>query len=97
MKNRRANHYRNGWLDVPEKYAYLKNNANMRDPTASRTKKALSSAAAKQTMKDSQGSGVQKGKGKAVRMVVQKDDDEDGNEEEYSDEEDQDEQGEGSD
>jgi hypothetical protein len=69
MKNRRVNHYRNGWLDVPEKYGYLKNNANKRDPTASRTKKALSStASAKQATKDLQDVGGQKGKRKVVRL-----------------------------
>jgi hypothetical protein len=77
-----VNHYQNGWLDVPEKYAYLKNNANMCDPTASCKKKALSStAAAKQTKKGPQGPGtVHKGKGKAARLTVQ-DEDEDEDEE----------------
>ena len=47
LKNKRRNHYKNGWLDVPEKYEYLKNNASKCNPAASRRKKAFSSAAAK--------------------------------------------------
>lgn len=39
MKNKCKNHYRNGWLEPPAKYAYLKQNSSMRDPTASRTKR----------------------------------------------------------
>ena len=41
MKNKRKHHYRHGWLDVPEKYAYLKHNAGKRNPAASRKKAAL--------------------------------------------------------
>jgi len=41
VKNKRKNHYANGWLEVPAKYAYLKQNSMKRNPTASRSKKAL--------------------------------------------------------
>jgi hypothetical protein len=46
IKNKRKHHYKNGWLDVPAKYAYLKHNAGKRNPTASRRKKALHSTVA---------------------------------------------------
>jgi hypothetical protein len=41
VKNKRKNHYSNGWLEVPEKYAHLKQNSSKRNPTASRSKKAM--------------------------------------------------------
>jgi len=82
LKNKRKNHYRNGWLDVPDKYAYLKTNAGMRDPTASRKKKALSSTAA--AKEDLRGPGVQRNK-KAAR-VVENDNDSEGEEEEEEEE-----------
>jgi len=41
VKNKRKNHYANGWLEVPGKYAYLKQNAMKRNQTASRSKRAL--------------------------------------------------------
>jgi hypothetical protein len=41
VKNKRKNHYANGWLDVPEKYKYLKQNSRKRNPAGSRSKKAL--------------------------------------------------------
>jgi hypothetical protein len=89
-KNKRRNHYRNGWLDVPEKYAYLKNNASMRNPTASRKKAALSGggAAVKKTATRNDVQSEVPGKGKAVRV------DEDESEE---DEEEDRERGEGDD
>lgn len=80
-KNKRRNHYRNGWLDVPVKYAYLKNNASMRDPTASRKKKAALSGGGA-VKKTATRKGVRGGvpeKGKAVR--VGEDEDEDDEEE----------------
>ena len=40
MKNKRKNHYKNGWLAVPEKYQHLKENAKKRDPQGSRIKRA---------------------------------------------------------
>jgi hypothetical protein len=48
LKNRRGNHYANGWLDVPAKYDYLKGNSQKRNPSGSRRKKALSAAVAAQ-------------------------------------------------
>ena len=68
-KNKRRNHYRNGWLDVPVKYAYLKNNTSMCNPTTSRKKTALSVGGAVKktaTRKDMQDRAPGKGKGKAV-------------------------------
>lgn len=41
VKNKRKNHYAHGWLEVPEKYTYLKQNSSKRDPGGSRSKKAL--------------------------------------------------------
>ena len=41
VKNKRKNHYVNGWLEVPERYAYLKKNSMKRNPSASRSKRAL--------------------------------------------------------
>jgi hypothetical protein len=41
VKNKRKNHYANGWLDVPEKYIHLKQNSMKRNPSRSRSKKAL--------------------------------------------------------
>jgi hypothetical protein len=57
-KNKQRNHYQNGWLDVPVKYAYLKNNASMCNPTVSRKKTALSAGSTIKktaTRKDVQG------------------------------------------
>jgi len=42
MKNKRKNHYKNGWLPVPEKYKYLKENSRKRNPQGSRIKRAKS-------------------------------------------------------
>ncbi|KAF9471608.1 hypothetical protein BDN70DRAFT_938823 [Pholiota conissans] len=47
IKNKRAHHYHNGWLEVPAKYAYLKVNAQKRKPSGSRVKRAKTEAAAK--------------------------------------------------
>jgi hypothetical protein len=44
-KNKRKNHYANGWLDVPARYTYLKQNSMKRNPTASRSKRALAGSA----------------------------------------------------
>jgi pyrroloquinoline quinone (PQQ) biosynthesis protein C len=41
VKNKRKNHYAHGWLEVPAKYAYLKQNAMKRNRTASRSKRAM--------------------------------------------------------
>ena len=41
VKNKRKNHYTNGWLEVPDRYAYLKNNSKKRNPAGPRVKKAL--------------------------------------------------------
>jgi hypothetical protein len=45
VKNKRKNHYANGWLDVPEKYLHLKKNSMKRNPSGSRSKKALGTGA----------------------------------------------------
>lgn len=44
IKNKRKNHYANGWLEVPNKYEYLKANSRKRSKTAPRKKKALDDA-----------------------------------------------------
>jgi hypothetical protein len=75
LKNKRRNHYRNGWLDVPEKYRYLKNNVSKRNPTASRRKKAFSSTAAKTISY-----GLENGKGKARVLEDNQDDQGEGSE-----------------
>lgn len=41
LGNKRQRAYDQGWLQVPEKYTYLKLNASMRSSTGSRRKKAL--------------------------------------------------------
>jgi hypothetical protein len=41
VKNKRKNHYANGWLEVPDKYTYLKQNSKKRNPAGPRSKKAL--------------------------------------------------------
>jgi hypothetical protein len=43
VKNKQKNHYANRWLDVPEKYSYLKQNSMKQNRTGSRLKKALTS------------------------------------------------------
>ncbi|KAF8054995.1 hypothetical protein FPV67DRAFT_1681016 [Lyophyllum atratum] len=39
FKNKRKNHYKNGWLDVPERYKYLKDTSAKRDQAGSRVKR----------------------------------------------------------
>ncbi|KAJ3494992.1 hypothetical protein NLJ89_g10700 [Agrocybe chaxingu] len=51
MKNKRAHHYASGWLEVPEKYQYLKENSSKRDPNGSRVKRAKAELAAKKSRK----------------------------------------------
>ena len=41
VKNKRKHHYAHGWLEVPAKFAYLRENSMRRNPTASRSKKGL--------------------------------------------------------
>ncbi|KAJ7119408.1 hypothetical protein C8R44DRAFT_877838 [Mycena epipterygia] len=43
-KNKRRHSYQKNWLDVPAKYAYLKNNSAKRDPSASRKRRAVAAA-----------------------------------------------------
>jgi hypothetical protein len=40
FKNKRKNHYKKGWLTVPEKYKHLKGNSNRRNASGSRRKRA---------------------------------------------------------
>lgn len=47
MKNKRGHHYKNGWLDVPDKYTHLKRNSSRRNPEGSRIKRAKAVLAAK--------------------------------------------------
>ncbi|KAF9470410.1 hypothetical protein BDN70DRAFT_939735 [Pholiota conissans] len=51
IKNKRAHHYHNGWLEVPAKYAYLKENTKKRNPSGSRVKRAKNVMAAKKKAK----------------------------------------------
>lgn len=50
VKNKRKNGYNKGWLEVPEKYAYLKDNSSKRG-TAPRKKKGLLALEAAQKAK----------------------------------------------
>jgi len=78
MKNKRGHLYGIGQLAVPEKYAYLKDNASKRDPSGSRKKRALS--AVTMTGKQARTHGKhpgRKGKEKAPRRVPDTDDEED--------------------
>lgn len=43
-KNKRRRCYQKNWLEVPEKYAYLKNNSAKRDPSASRKRRTVAAA-----------------------------------------------------
>ncbi|KAJ7442915.1 hypothetical protein B0H11DRAFT_470882 [Mycena galericulata] len=43
-KNKRRNGYRHNWLEVPEKYKYLKANSAKRDPSASRKRRTATTA-----------------------------------------------------
>ncbi|CAA7267807.1 unnamed protein product [Cyclocybe aegerita] len=51
MKNKRAHHYASGWLEVPAKYDYLKENASKRDPNRSRVSRAKAELAVKKSCK----------------------------------------------
>jgi len=42
IKNKQRNHYAHGWLEVPKKYTYLKQNSSKQDSSGSWSKKALS-------------------------------------------------------
>jgi hypothetical protein len=78
MKNRRSNHYRKGWLDVPEKYEHLKVNAQKRDRNGSRKKKALSvSATSRNRASTSTGNQGQRAIRVAGTRVIDGDDDDD--------------------
>jgi hypothetical protein len=68
MKNKQKNHYKNGWLPVPEKYKYLKENSRKRNPQGSRIKRAKSNSSMALSTKA-------QGKGKAD--VPEETDDED--------------------
>jgi hypothetical protein len=84
-KNKCKNHYKNGWLDVPDTFSYLKDNASKRDPTGSRKKRALNPAVAKQqTTKQRLAVAARKGKGK--RVIEDNDDDNDNIDEEGDEE-----------
>ncbi|KAJ7655447.1 hypothetical protein B0H17DRAFT_1073443 [Mycena rosella] len=49
IKNKRRNGYKNNWLEVPEKYAYLKTNSAKRDQSASRKRRTVSTTAPRKT------------------------------------------------
>ncbi|KAG5649120.1 hypothetical protein H0H81_006154 [Sphagnurus paluster] len=46
--NKRKNHYRNGWLDVPERYKHLKETSAKRNPLGSRVKRVKAARIAAQ-------------------------------------------------
>jgi len=69
IKDRRGNHYRKGWLDVPEKYSHLKENAQKRDKSVSRTKKASLAPAGSASARNATGSSKpSQGRGSCARM-----------------------------
>lgn len=76
LKNRRGNHYANGWLDAPSKYNYLKGNSAKRNPTGSRKKKGLLAAAGAQK-RAKKGCEVRGRLGDNPGMVVDEDEDND--------------------
>ncbi|KAJ7206882.1 hypothetical protein GGX14DRAFT_456951 [Mycena pura] len=93
VKNKRNNAYKKGYIDVPPKYAYLKENAAKRDPSKPRGKKASkpskSGAIRADAAKDAQRRKARqpadrsrgessKAKGKrAVRNIITSDDEDD--------------------
>ena len=86
MKNKRAHCYRMGWLEVPEKFTYLKKNSSKRDPTASRLKRVKTETAAKRKAKRLEKSEVQRTKvaaGKAREHRGIRDEEEEEEEEEW--------------
>lgn len=101
VKNKRRYAYRNGWLDVPEKYKYLKTNSAKRDPSASRKRRTVATGstgaakvsvaikkAAKAKKIKSKSSGSKSGsRGKGKQVVVS--DEEDDDEEMYASEKDE--------
>jgi hypothetical protein len=80
MKNRHRNHYRKGWLDVPEKYSHLKENTRKRDKSTLCTKKALLAPAGSTSVRNAAGSSrpsqVQQGRGGCAGMARALDTDE---------------------
>ena len=50
IKNKRGRAYKMGWLEVPEAYVYLKQNASKRNPTGSRVKRVKLEMAAKRRL-----------------------------------------------
>jgi hypothetical protein len=78
LKNKRGHHYKNGWLEVPEKYAYLKQNAIKRNPIGSRVKRVKVEMAAKRKTKHQESLVVGKGKRKAEMEMDMEDSQEEG-------------------
>ncbi|KAF5315125.1 hypothetical protein D9619_007520 [Psilocybe cf. subviscida] len=54
FKNKRKNHYRNGWLAVPERYAHMADVSSKRNPAGSRTKTARKVFDERQRKRDQQ-------------------------------------------
>ncbi|KAJ7192609.1 hypothetical protein B0H12DRAFT_1246116 [Mycena haematopus] len=91
IKNKRNNAYRNNWLEVPAKFAYLKDNSAKRDPSAPRGRKnkleKVKTARKAQVVKKkvsgsrakssskSSSSGTNKGKGRAKPVASSEDED----------------------
>ncbi|KAJ7110209.1 hypothetical protein C8R43DRAFT_1113767 [Mycena crocata] len=86
IKNKRRNAYKNGWLEAPAEYAYLKSNSAKRDPSARRGRRKVpkvatadaKKAAKKRAAVDRAGPSKKvKGKARAKQeQVVVQDDDE---------------------
>ncbi|KAJ6629611.1 hypothetical protein B0H10DRAFT_2208573 [Mycena sp. CBHHK59/15] len=101
IKNKRRLGYRQEWLDVPDKYKYLKANSAKRDPSASRKrrfvsatapKKAAVRVAAKKSVKKSktkQTTAVAKSKGKGKQKAQSVGSDDDGESMEDADDDDE--------
>ncbi|KAG6848512.1 hypothetical protein H0H93_016417, partial [Arthromyces matolae] len=51
FKNKRKNHYRHGWLEVPDKYKHLSETSAKRNPSASRVKRVKSAMEAAKKQK----------------------------------------------
>ena len=89
LKNRRENHYANGWLDAPAKYDNLKGNSAKCNPGGSCKKKGLVAAAEaqKRVKKRSNARGWMAKLGKAKKPGIVVDDDEQNENEDGNDSE----------
>lgn len=87
FKNKRSRAYQQGWLEVPTKYTYLKDNAGKRSTDGSRVKKANAILAAKKNKRRQNTKA--KGKGKATQhreIEEDEEEEEEGSGKEHDDE-----------